>query len=283
MTVARAGVEFNVKEITAALQAELSECEQQLKSQHINLFDGKRQAELPPFYCYEFTCTKLKGFELGATQLLAMGKSYECNIVSITDDSLMIEIESNLGSIITDAKIQQNKKQFIAALIDRFEQSLPKASELFAMSEAVLSGTSNTLCQANNKAAVDALLTETILDGSLNSSQRQAVEASYSKSLALLWGPPGTGKTDTIAKIVQAHLFAGRRVLLVSNANTAVDGALKRLAKKLAGEYENGEIVRLGAIGDDELNSCFPMVKEQNIFDKRMAPLYAELAAAQAK
>lgn len=61
-------------------------------------------------------------------------------------------------------------------------------------------------------------------------------------------GPPGTGKTKTIAQAVEAHLNARRRILLVSHANNAVDEALEDIAEHLKATsfYQDGKLVRLG-------------------------------------
>ena len=73
--------------------------------------------------------------------------------------------------------------------------------------------------------------------------------------LSIIWGPPGTGKTKTIAKAIEAHLNAGRRVLLVSHANNAVDEALEDVAKHLKATpfYQEGKLVRLGKPQEEHL------------------------------
>ncbi len=49
------------------------------------------------------------------------------------------------------------------------------------------------------------------------------------EDLLLLWGPPGTGKTTVIAEVCAQYAKAGRRVLVASQANLAVEQALGRL------------------------------------------------------
>lgn len=49
------------------------------------------------------------------------------------------------------------------------------------------------------------------------------------EDLLLLWGPPGTGKTTVIAEVCSQYARLGRRVLVASQANLAVDQALLRL------------------------------------------------------
>ncbi len=64
----------------------------------------------------------------------------------------------------------------------------------------------------------------------LDDDQRAAVvEAMAAPDLFLLEGPPGTGKTTTIAALCKLIASAGGRVLVASQTNLAVDNALCRL------------------------------------------------------
>ncbi|KAF9434804.1 Tripartite DNA replication factor [Entomortierella beljakovae] len=64
----------------------------------------------------------------------------------------------------------------------------------------------------------------------LNSDQRQAVEAVLSaKDFALILGMPGTGKTTTIAQVIQTLVEMGKSVLLSSYTHSAVDNVLLKL------------------------------------------------------
>lgn len=76
---------------------------------------------------------------------------------------------------------------------------------------------------------------------SLNAPQQDAVRfAMASRDIAVLHGPPGTGKTTTLAEIIHQTVLNGSRVLACAPSNTAVDNLLERLATRL------DSVVRVG-------------------------------------
>ncbi len=63
-----------------------------------------------------------------------------------------------------------------------------------------------------------------------NDAQNRAVNrAVNAEDFALIHGPPGTGKTHTIARLVRALVASGERVLLSAYTNRAVDNALEAI------------------------------------------------------
>jgi superfamily I DNA and/or RNA helicase len=79
------------------------------------------------------------------------------------------------------------------------------------------------------------------LDSGLNASQQEAVRFALSaRDVAILHGPPGTGKTTTVVEVIRQAVRRGERVLVCAPSNLAVDNLLERLLA--AGE----KAVRLG-------------------------------------
>ena len=65
----------------------------------------------------------------------------------------------------------------------------------------------------------------------LNPSQRAAIEFALSaEDIAIIHGPPGTGKTTSVAAFIRQAALRGERVLACAPSNTAVDNLLERLA-----------------------------------------------------
>ncbi|MDH3605058.1 MAG: hypothetical protein OEU26_36130, partial [Candidatus Tectomicrobia bacterium] len=53
----------------------------------------------------------------------------------------------------------------------------------------------------------------------------------------VLEGPPGTGKSQTIANIIAHNLALGRKVLFVSEKMAALDVVYRRLREKRLGDF----------------------------------------------
>ncbi|KAK0119191.1 hypothetical protein ONS96_012255 [Cadophora gregata f. sp. sojae] len=69
------------------------------------------------------------------------------------------------------------------------------------------------------------------VDPSLNDSQKDAIRfALASKEVALIHGPPGTGKTHTLIELILQMLKQNLRVLVCGPSNISVDNIVERLA-----------------------------------------------------
>lgn len=82
----------------------------------------------------------------------------------------------------------------------------------------------------------------------LNPSQLKAVQLCRDSNLAFVWGPPGTGKTTTLAHIVMDLLAQGLRVVVTSTTNAAVDQVLEKLARLGSARalMREGGMIRMG-------------------------------------
>jgi ATP-dependent RNA/DNA helicase IGHMBP2 len=68
------------------------------------------------------------------------------------------------------------------------------------------------------------------LDASLNESQQQAVSFALSADdVAIIHGPPGTGKTTTVVELIRQAVRREQKVLACAPSNLAVDNMFERL------------------------------------------------------
>jgi hypothetical protein len=89
-------------------------------------------------------------------------------------------------------------------------------------------------------------------------NQRIAAQMALGGEVTYIVGPPGTGKTVTLAAVAFRHLQEGRSVLIAAHTNIAVDNAIMKLSDicKEAGKaslLDDGRVVRYGAVQKREL------------------------------
>ena len=75
--------------------------------------------------------------------------------------------------------------------------------------------------------------------------QSAALKHALDAPITFIWGPPGTGKTETLAKIVLNFIAKGKRVLMLSQCNVSVDAAILRV-HSLDKAFREGTCVRYG-------------------------------------
>ncbi|KAJ3068917.1 hypothetical protein HDU98_007996 [Podochytrium sp. JEL0797] len=91
----------------------------------------------------------------------------------------------------------------------------------------VLLGTASPAFSPHNDSLV-------FLNKALNASQQLAIKHCLAAtSVALIHGPPGTGKTETVIELVRQLVAAKQRVLLCGPSNIAVDTLASRLTPHL--------------------------------------------------
>lgn len=95
---------------------------------------------------------------------------------------------------------------------------------------------------------------------SLNESQNKAVQGVITnENLAIIHGPPGTGKTTTLIEAIDQLVKQGKRILVTASSNTAVDNVAKGLMRKSIGILRLGNTLKV----DDSIFSSTPEGKMQ--------------------
>lgn len=89
-------------------------------------------------------------------------------------------------------------------------------------------------------------------DEFISQGQTKAIRKALRNPITFIWGPPGTGKTYTLAQIALESFQKGEKVLILSHANIAVDGAIEAIAKQIPEQMMHGLL---------EENQVFPIVR----------------------
>ncbi|WP_254524813.1 AAA domain-containing protein [Natrinema caseinilyticum] len=131
--------------------------------------------------------------------------------------------------------------------LDVYPSELTTDRLLVAMHDALLKGDERRKDVLFGRAKPEfGACDETFIDN--NDAQNEAVRKAVSaRDCALIHGPPGTGKTYTIARAIRAMVARGERVLLSAFTNRAVDNALEAVLDQLEDEVDEERVVRVGS------------------------------------
>jgi len=199
------------------------------------------------------------------------GGEADGDVVSHKDGELVVGVGRDLGQTIEHATLITDASFLLERLASRLGQVLDDAAELDLDVVARVLGLT---AASSAMAEIPGTLADV-----LNEEQCAAVALALGSDLTYVWGPPGTGKTTTVAHIVATHYRAGRSVLVVSNTNTAVDTAVGRIADLLADEpgFHRGEVLRHRAIVQDDLRERHgDRLTAEDVVRRTAAPLLTE-------
>lgn len=188
------------------------------------------------------------GFELEAElylsddapiKLMVGGKEAEGSVIICEDFEIIIAVEADFGDKVPSAFITVEPWKLLEALNKRLNY-----------------------ISKDNKLAIKLLEEGPQLGGqsAKNIAKGQAVakEKAIHSDITVIWGPPGTGKTYTMADIALHFIEKGQSVLLVSHSNVSVDGVANKIAQMLSEQKKDdilkaGKVLRYGFVRNEEL------------------------------
>jgi len=234
-----------IQEFTQALQEEITAIKKGKGGSTVKVFNGKFLREFSGLFVYVFNLENfLVVIEDSPAEIEIRGNKYSAQVLMTQALEVEIGIEHFCGQFIPEAKLQTNLWYLIELLKKKYvECQNGSLKPDFHLSELLFSGH-----RSDSDVALRSGANYSTSYNPPNPAQKRAIESSSSARLCVIWGPPGTGKTKTIAQAIEAHLNVGRRVLLVSHANNAVDEALEDVAEHLKDTpfYQDGKLIRLG-------------------------------------
>jgi hypothetical protein len=114
----------------------------------------------------------------------------------------------------------------------------------------------------------------------LNFAQQEAVARALGNEITFVWGPPGTGKTEVVSRIVEGCVKQGLRVLFVAPTHVAVDQALERVCELLSdvSTFEAGLVQRVGDIQVGSLRERYEsFIVSRHVLDRLTGELNARI------
>ncbi len=120
-------------------------------------------------------------------------------------------------------------------------------------------------------------------DEGLNASQRAAVKMSLtSRDVALVHGPPGTGKTTALIEIIRQAVARKESVFVTAPSNTACDNILERLVEKGMNAIRLGHPARISeSLREHTLDFRLALHPDALAIDERQAEMHRLLKRAE--
>ncbi|MGO8975702.1 MAG: AAA domain-containing protein, partial [Steroidobacteraceae bacterium] len=255
-----------------ALGSLVAEMRRQRKgTRQITLENGERVALDRGHIGYVFSFTDDADlFEDARVELRIGARSIEGNIASITGGRIIIAVDEDLGEALIRCILVIDNTALLEALKEKLEKSSEEGRQLnVKLADDVVTNSGKAV-------PAEAPLSDAAYSR-LNERQRDAVRLALANAVTYLWGPPGTGKTTTLSVLIQELFERGKRVLICSNTNRAVDQVLLNLCRTLKTDHEameTGKILRLGRIAHDQLRQEYAeYVTLEGIVERRSRDL----------
>ena len=213
-----------------------------------HLFDGERLKGDRDRYLYSFDTDSELHFPDGtAVRIWLKERIVDGAVISCEEFTITIESREFLGDTVEAVDLTAEQWYLLEALIDRVD-------ELDAHSDPIAY---ELACRGRGQ--ID--ITKGIVTG-----QDAAMRTAFSQPITFIWGPPGTGKTTTLARIALDAINNGERVLMVSYSNVSVDGASLKVAEMA--DLPAGEVIRYGYPRVSELVDNEDLVSYKYVLSK---------------
>ncbi len=213
----------------AALAAEINYLKSD-KGKKLLLFDGICVDEQKHRYLFE-TDTELFLPDETPIRVHSATGIISAHIISCENDQVLIQASLSIGSNLSLIEISAEPWQLLDALIDRIYEIAQHPTEI--VSNLILNG----YAQIHPTQEIEC-------------GQELACAHAMKNSITFVWGPPGTGKTFTLANMVLKYISEGKRVLMLSHSNVSVDGAVLKVCERAEEEnplaLQPGTIMRYG-------------------------------------
>jgi hypothetical protein len=229
-----------------ALRAEIEAIKDRGKAQGVQVTHGRRLEAQNDHVLYAFRCENLREFLPDTGVLLhCRAGGIEGSVVSVDGDQVIIALDEDSGPHIGQALLQIDTSFMVKRLLERFEaigkKEVGPGQWNKAFPGALLSGSEMPVWKPFAKPPT----TPSSMAG-LNDGQRAAVQAALRQVVTEINGPPGTGKSRTVATLIECLISGDRRILVTATTNRAVDELLRKTLQSMI--QTNAEMVRNGGV-----------------------------------
>ncbi|PLS18280.1 DNA helicase [Bacillus sp. M6-12] len=238
-----------IKEWQKALQIEIQYIKKygstkyRIKNGHLLSAEGS--------YNYYFETSSSIKIPLGSSIRLEWGSMMaDGRILSSEGNSVILALTQSLGDLISDAHILFDPWELLEQLILRLDEAGKSKNK-----------------RVRIKKLIDPSMPAKQPDSRGKTKLQQLFARAKYNPVTYVWGPPGTGKTHTLARVAANKYLKGERVLIVSHSNQAVDVLAQETSAFLTKKkkFVEGEILRYGSQSGEILSGLERLTTTQLI------------------
>ncbi len=211
-------------------------------------------------YNYYFDTALPLGTPVGSSIKLEWGKMKSSGrVISAEGRGIILALEQNFGDLISEAYLLHDPWELLEQLIDRLDE-IKKSKQKRLRVKRMMNPSMET---RHPEEKIKGNVHELILRSKYNPA-------------TFVWGPPGTGKTYTLARTAAYKYFQKKKVLILSHSNQAVDVLMAELTHfiKKKQRFQEGDVLRYGGNSGETLSGHLEITA--NLLFEKQDPLLAQ-------
>ncbi|WP_214481751.1 AAA domain-containing protein [Bacillus sp. SM2101] len=221
-----------------ALQAEISTLKDKGGSS-VHIRHGKMISSHKDEYIYVFyTSSDVYLVEGAAVRIKYNEEDYLGEIISVEGNQLIVTLATYIGKTVSDLELSTEPWRLIEALLTRLDEASNDQQKLRQVSKLLRGNAADNHHQQH---------AETPL--------KEVVNRSLYNDTTYVWGPPGTGKTFTLSRVIVQNYVKGQKILVLTHSNAALDVVMLAVTNFLSerGRWKTGDIIRYGMSRDEQV------------------------------
>lgn len=272
--------EFSLQEILSAIQDEINQTKKEQAKKYIKIINIKFISKLGSSFIYTAKVfienDEFISFPEGVK--VRLKKNSDANnwvtVLEYNNQTELLSFQSTKKLNIESAKIQLSTLWLLYKLKDVIEKIEPNDNPVWKLVQ-------------HKKFPNEIGYPKEILTDNLGNTQLNAIKRSLKNDITYIWGPPGTGKSFTLARLLLNLLNNNQRTVVCSIANVAVDGLLMKTIELINEHFKKtridflkeNRIIRLGYSQSEEIRNI-PQIKFEST---KLLQISAELQAISEK
>lgn len=247
-----------IKEWQHALKQEINHLKKYGGSRY-SVTNGRLLSSEGPYSYYFDTAISLR-IPVGSSIKLEWGPMKSSGkVLSSEGRGIILALEQNFGDPLSDAYLLHDPWELLEQLIERLDE-IKKSKQKRLRVKRLMNPSMET---KHPEAKIKGNVHELVLRSKYNPA-------------TFVWGPPGTGKTYTLARTAANKYFQKKKVLILSHSNQAVDVLMEEMTDfiKKKKRFQEGDVIRYGGNFGETLSAHHGITT--NLLIEKEDPLLAQ-------